>query len=228
VTPRHPLDNPARSALLGPHAALAERYGQALRYPADISPFGALPDEPGEASWRDAATLVGPGGILVLPVVDVTAPPDWQVLREFPSLQFTGEGVAAAADGEAAALGTDDVPEMLDLVARTQPGPFEPRTITLGGYLGIRREGRLVAMAGQRLRAPGWTEISAVCTDTAYRGQGLAARLVRAVQADIQARGETSFLHVMVQNTGAIALYAALGFRLRRPAMFRVTRAPAG
>jgi ribosomal protein S18 acetylase RimI-like enzyme len=193
-----------------------------------VSPFAALPDEPDEASWRDAAALIGPGGILVLPVVDVTAPPDWQVLQEFPSVQFTGEQVAAAADGEAVALGTADVPEMLDLVARTRPGPFEPRTIILGGYLGIRREGRLVAMAGQRLRPPGWAEISAVCTDAAYRGQGLAARLVRAVQADIQARGETSFLHATVQNTGAIALYEALGFRLRRPVMFRVARAPAG
>ena len=106
-----------------------------------------------------------------------------------------GSGLAVRADPEAVRLGPADVPEMLDLVARTEPGPFVPRTIALGTYLGIRRGGALVAMAGERMRPPGWGEISAVCTDPAHRGQGLAGRLVRAVGAVIRERGDVPFLH---------------------------------
>jgi predicted GNAT family acetyltransferase len=124
-------------------------------------------------------------------------------------------------------LGPADVPEMLDLVARTRPGPFLPRTIELGGYLGIRRDGALAAMAGERLRPPGWTEISAVCTDPAFRGNGLASRLTLAVAAAITARGEQPFLHAASDNAAALRLYASLGFRLRRPAKFVVAQAPA-
>jgi predicted GNAT family acetyltransferase len=117
---------------------------------------------------------------------------------------------------------------MLELVARTEPGPFLPRTIELGSYLGIRRRGALVAMAGERLHPPGWTEISAVCTDVAFRGQGLAGRLVRAVAAGIRARDETPFLHSVATNTTAIRLYEALGFRLRRQVTILLARVPGG
>jgi len=102
---------------------------------------------------------------------------------------------------------------MLDLVARAQPGPFRKRTIDLGRYLGIRTEdGRLVAMAGERLRMPGWTEVSAVCTDPEFRGKGLGARLTLAVAAGILARGELPFLHTVHDNDNAIRLYERLGF----------------
>jgi predicted GNAT family acetyltransferase len=123
-------------------------------------------------------------------------------------------------------LGAADVPEMLDLVARTRPGPFLPRTVELGTYLGIRRQGALVAMAGERLHPPGWTEISAVCTDPDHRGQGLAARLVLAVAAGIKDRGETPFLHTSAGNANAIRLYESLGFRLRRTTKFMTARVP--
>ena len=123
-------------------------------------------------------------------------------------------------------LGPGDVPDILRLVERTKPGPFLSRTIELGSYLGIRRGGELVAMAGERLRPPGWTEISAVCTDPQFRGQGLATRLTLAVSAAIQARGQTPFLHVMATNVTAIRLYESLGFRFRRAAPFVVARAP--
>ena len=95
-----------------------------------------------------------------------------------------------------------DVPEILDLVARTQPGPFRPRTIELGTYLGFRHDGALVAMAGERLHPAGWTEISAVCTDPAYRGRGLATRLVSAVGAGIAERGDRVLLHARPQPDG--------------------------
>lgn len=228
MTSRHPLDNPARASLLGPHASLAERRGTALRYLPDVSPFAALPDDPGEADWADLAGLAGPGGLVATAGVAVTPPAGWTPLRELAGVQLTGDHVAVVPDTEAVPLGPADVPEMLDLAARTQPGPFLPRTIEFGGYLGIRRDGHLVAMAGERLRPPGWTEISAVCTAEEFRGQGLAARLTLAVAAAIRARGDTPFLHATANNVTAIRLYESLGFQLRRDAIFVIARAPAG
>src|SRR5690606_24807739 len=129
-------------------------------------------------------------------------------------------------DDEAVELGRGDVPEMLDLVARAKPGPFLPRTYELGRYVGVRRDGRLVAMAGERLRPPGWTEISAVATDERYRGQGLASRLVLDVVHHVHERGDRALLHAAAGNTGAIRLYEGLGFRVRRPMAFGSVRTP--
>jgi ribosomal protein S18 acetylase RimI-like enzyme len=226
VTP-HPLDNPAWSALLGPQAHLALRRGNAARFAPDVSPFVALPDDPAEADWDDLAELMGPGGVAASAGVPMAPPPGWEVPMTFDGVQLTGADVAAVPDQDAIALGPSDVPDMLDLVKRTQPGPFLPRTIEFGGYLGIRRDGKLVAMAGERLRPPGWAEISAVCTDPAARGQGLATRLTLAVAAAIRQRDEIPFLHASADNTAAIRLYESLGFRHRRQATFVVARAPA-
>ncbi len=117
---------------------------------------------------------------------------------------------------------------MLELVARTRPGPFARRTVELGGYVGIRRAGRLVAMAGERMRPTGWAEISAVATDPDHRRQGLGELLVRAVATGIAARGEVPMLHASADNTGAIRLYEAMGFTVRRRARFLGVRAPGG
>ncbi|GAA2429319.1 GNAT family N-acetyltransferase [Streptomyces glaucus] len=222
----HVLDHPARAALTGPHARFAERRGRVLRYPVDVTPWLALPDEPDAGDWADLAALAGPGAEVPLLGFTGDVPAGWQVTWRIGGVQMVDEGLAAAPDPEAVRLGPADVPEMLDLVARTRPGPFLPRTIELGTYLGIRRGGALVAMAGERLRPPGWTEISAVCTDPAFRGRGLAARLIAAVAHGIRARGETPFLHTGADNTPAIRLYEALGFRLRRTTAFLTVRAP--
>ena len=106
--------------------------------------------------------------------------------------------------------------EMDALVRQTNPGPFLRRTVELGDYYGVRRDGQLIAMAGERLHAPGWTEISAVCTAPGHRGQGIATRLIRALTAGIERRSERAFLHTGPSNTTAIALYEELGFRVRR------------
>jgi ribosomal protein S18 acetylase RimI-like enzyme len=222
----HPLDNPALAALLGPQAHLAERCGAVARFAADVSPFVGLPDEPGPADWADLATLTGPGGVAATAGVPADPPPGWRVLMNLAGVQLTGEHVVPAPDAEAVPLGAADVPEMLELTARTRPGPFLTRTIEFGGYLGIRRGGALVAMAGERLRPPGWSEISAVCTDPAFRGEGLATRLTLAVANAITARGEKPFLHAAAENVTAIRLYESLGFRLRRAATFVVARPP--
>ncbi len=223
---RHPLDHPVRSSLTGPHARFAERRGNVLRYPADVSPFLALPDQPDAADWADAAALAGPGALVALAGVRVPVPDGWQVTLIGEGVQMVEIEVEAAADGEAVRLGPGDVPEMLELAGRTKPGPFLPGTVELGSYLGIRRGGALVAMAGERMHPPGWTEISAVCTDDAWRGLGFASRLVRALVAGIRARGETAFLHAVADNP-AIGLYEALGFRLRRGTVFTAARVPA-
>ena len=141
-----------------------------------------------------------------------------------PGVQMVGDAVTGRPDPEAVRLGPGDVPAMLDLVARTRPGPLGRRTIEMGTYLGLVSDGALVAMAGERLHPPGYTEISAVCTDAAHRGRGLATRLVLAVAAGIRARGEVPFLHTGADNTGAIRLYEQLGFRLRaRPDFVALT-----
>ncbi|GAA3389649.1 GNAT family N-acetyltransferase [Cryptosporangium minutisporangium] len=224
----HPLDNPAWASLTGPHRAFALVHGRAARYQPDVSPFGVLGDDPDAQAWADLATLIGPDTGIALAGVEAT-PPDgagFTVEWALPGVQMIDGGVDAATEPDAVRLTAADVPEMMDLVARTKPGPFEPRTIELGTYLGIRRRGALIAMAGERMHPPGHTEISAVCTDPAYRGHGLAARLVRAVVANIRARGEVPFLHAAATNTGAIALYEKLGFVLRKHTKFSAVRTP--
>ncbi|MGW2553922.1 GNAT family N-acetyltransferase [Streptomyces sp. NPDC001635] len=225
--PSHPLDNSIHSALSGPHAHFAQRRGNALRYPVDMSPFTALPDRPDEADWTDLAALTGPGTRVVLSGPAVQPPDGWEVRALVPLLQFVDDGIAAAPDEEAVRLRRTDVPEMLALARRTEPGPFLPRTIEMGTYLGIRHGGRLVAMAGERLHVPGWTEISGVCTDAGWRGRGLGTRLLLAVAAGIRERSETPFLHVLSSNENAVRLYESLGFRLRLRTANLVLTSPA-
>ncbi len=209
------LDNPVCSSLGG--------RGLAVRFPADVAPFAGVVDPGSARAWAELGALVSPGEVVVL--VGVSAvPASWEVVVDVPGVQMDGSAVLGAVDAEAVVLGAADVPEMMDLVRRTEPGPFLPRTTSLGRYVGIRRGGALVAMAGERMRPPGWTEISAVCTDPAYRGQGLARRLVDDVAAGIRARGEVPFLHTAAANVNAIRLYEAMGFVLRRTVTFKVSR----
>lgn len=192
------------------------------------SPRGShSPTSRNARDWADLAALAGPGGPVALAALQAPPPPDWEIVFRGAGVQLVDAAVDAASDPEAVPLGPLDVPEMLDLVARTRPGPFLPRTVELGTYLGIRRGGVLVAMAGERLHPPGWTEISGVCTDESVRGQGLASRLVLAVAHGIRERGETPFLHASASNTGAIRLYESLGFRLRRRTEFLSALVPA-
>lgn len=169
----HPLDHPSLSALHGPHAHFAERRGRVVRYPADVSPWTAMPDEPDARDWADAAALAGPGAFVMFMGAAQAPPADWEDGFEIEGVQLTGEGLRTEAYPEAVRLGAADVPEMLDLVERTRPGPFLPRTVEMGTYLGVRRGGELVAMAGERVHPAALTEISAVCTDPVVRGQGL-------------------------------------------------------
>lgn len=222
----HILDNVVWAALSGPQSAIAEVIGDARRFPPEISLFGAVLDQDNPQCWRDLKKLIGPGGNVVLTGKELRVPKNWEELGGGMGKQMTGEAVFGQVDDEAIELGCDDVPEMLELISRTEPGPFLPRTVELGGYVGFRVGGNLVAMAGRRIHAPGWVEISAVCTDPDYQGKGLAGRLVMAVAAGIRADGAVPFLHVSESNENAIRLYEKLGFRIRTRGTFKVVKAP--
>jgi ribosomal protein S18 acetylase RimI-like enzyme len=223
----HALDNSVWTALSGPQTNIAEVYGRARRFPGEISPFAAIADQHDGQCWNDLAHLVGAGGTVVLTGREIHVPESWEDLGGGFGKQMIGEYVFGKKDDEAIALGLEDVPEMLELISRTEPGPFLQRTFELGGYLGFRINGELIAMAGRRIHPPGWIEISAVCTDSAYRGKGLARRLVNAVVAGIRAEGEIPFLHVSETNENAIRLYEKMGFTFRMRSGFHVLRAPA-
>lgn len=217
---RHPLDQVIWRALNGVHAPLAQGDGRARRYPAAIAPFAATIDlEP--LSFRSLLTLIGPADdrIALFTPIEIQPPPQFSVFRRDLVDQMVLLNATACGrpiDTLAVELGVADVPEMLALASVTQPGPFSVRTIELGTYLGVRRHDGLVAMAGERMRLDGFTEISAVCVDAAHRGQGFAGDLVRSLVASIVARAEKPFLHVFNSNHRAIALYRKLGFALRR------------
>lgn len=224
-TPTRVLDNAALASLNGPHARFAERRGEIARYLPDVSVWTGIPQQPTAADWADVIALLGSGAFLGVSAAAIL-PDGWTTVESAGGVQLTGEAIEGEPDTEAIELTPDDVPEMTALVERTKPGPFLPRTIELGRYIGIRREGRLVAMAGERLHPPGWTEISAVCTDADFRGQGLGRRLVLAVAHGIRERGETPLMHAAATNTGAISLYQHLGFRLRDQGAPRFVQTP--
>lgn len=211
------LDNAVWHSLHGPHRrfAVADPDGRAVRFDAEVSVFSALPDEPSPADWAALARLTEPGTTCALFGVVPDPPAGWTVARRFSCGQYLAGPGPGVPDDAVEELTGADVPEMAALVAATEPGPFRPRTIELGTYLGIRHEGRLVAMAGERLRLDGHTEISAVCTDAAHRRQGLSARLCGELLHRIGRRGHTAFLHVEDEKPGAIALYEQLGFTRR-------------
>ncbi|HTQ69804.1 MAG TPA: GNAT family N-acetyltransferase [Solirubrobacteraceae bacterium] len=222
VTGEAQLDNPIYSALHGPHARFARVHGRVCRYREDVAPFLALPSTMSTEDWRDAAVLVAPGTYAAVRHTGLELPGDWQAVMTLELVQMICEQTIGAECPDAITLGDEDVPEMLELVARTEPGPFLPRTIELGDYLGIRKDGKLIAMAGERMRVDGWTEISAVCTSPEHRGRGLATALMRALAATIEGRSEGIFLHALSSNTGAIRLYEQLGFRVRETATLTV------
>ncbi|MHB1711542.1 MAG: GNAT family N-acetyltransferase [Acidimicrobiales bacterium] len=214
----------------------------AARFDPDIAPFGAMAPQPvTDGTWADLARLVGRRGTVSLTGDPPTPPRGWTVIATFAGVQMVGNGVHASRDDiqlvartpdslpvSPVRLGTADVSEMLALVERTQPGPFLDRTIEFGCYLGIRdRTGhRLVAMAGERMRPPGYVEVSAVTTESGYRRMGFARQLVTAVAGGIVQSGNIPFLHASATNIGAIRLYRSLGFTFRREVEFLLLEAP--
>jgi ribosomal protein S18 acetylase RimI-like enzyme len=214
------LDNPVLASLRGVHRSLALVDGRVARYPGDVCPFMAVPDNVRPEEWEQLAALAGDDPVvLVNPPASV--PKSWTLVNGLSALQMLGpeadHAAAVATPGWAVeTLRREDAADMLELAVATQPGPFAARTGELGVYLGVRDRGKLIAMAGERLRPEGWSEISAVCTAPDYRGRGLARTLMEQLAAGIRQRGQRPFLHVMASNTGAIRLYEAMGYATRR------------
>ena len=209
------LDNPIWSALSTEHRLLARSHGLARRYPPDVSPLAAFL-HPTQDAFADLQRLVSPGEHVAL---FTASPPDvpggWQIDRSRRIDQMICESSLDFPPLAPLRLGTTDVPEMLDLTAATEPGPFLPQTIQMGNYFGIRAsDGRLVAMAGERLQSTAFAEISAVCTLPEFRGRGYARALVTFIAAQILAAGKTPFLHVKSENEAKV-VYEKIGFRLR-------------
>jgi ribosomal protein S18 acetylase RimI-like enzyme len=210
------LDNAVWHALTTRQQGFAEVTGAARRYHPDVSVFAAM-EEPDDDAWRDLAELVGPGGFAVLFRAELPRPPGgWTRAGEGLGHQMVLGELASVDAPDARRLGADDTGEMLALVELTRPGPFCVRTLELGTYYGVFDGSALVAMAGERLSLPGYTEISAVCTHPDHRGRGLAAGLTALVARGIEARGDQAFLHHAAENEPARRIYESLGFEFRR------------
>ena len=213
----HLLDRPvwgSLSSFLEPHGlggALARRFKR------DVNLFASARDDSPESlvaladlSWPDEH-------VYVLQVPPIPVPPGCVAVKEARGVQMlaTRSLLDEGPFDDVQALGDADASEMLALARLTEPGPFLERTHTMGRFAGVRIEGRLAAMAGERMRVPGYTEVSGVCTHPDFRGRGLARRLSMAIAAGIEARGECPFLHAWRRNQVAIALYESLGFAAR-------------
>lgn len=214
-----PLDHPQWAALTTAHVEFARRNGRALAYPSDVTPMSGLEDPADPQAWSDLAAMLGEGEKTILmfarpPVLPQVVKP---LIRRF-ILQMTGPDGSPDLPEPPEGLGRLDLadgPDMVELAALTEPGPMGRRTVTMGRWWGMRRAGRLVAMAGQRMHLDGLVEVSGVCTHPDVRGEGLARKLIIQVMHDIADRGERSFLHLKTENAAALGLYQSLGFKVR-------------
>lgn len=211
----HPLDNPAWTALHGPQAGLARGAGAALRYDSDHAIFAALRDHGADSLAALGRLVAETGPAIVIEREPLPPVPGARVDRRRDGVQMIADRLAPTRPGAFLELGETDAAEMLALATLTEPGPFFARTHRLGGFIGVRDGGRLIAMAGERMKPAGFAEVSGVCTHPDFRGRGLAGMLMGIVAARIAARREVPFLHAYADNRGAIALYETLGFRLR-------------
>jgi ribosomal protein S18 acetylase RimI-like enzyme len=213
----HPLDYPIWTALTTRQSTLAEGGALARRFPPDIAPFAALKDHSPECFAALHALLPDGETRAAFFTPEPPSPPDdFEVVMATTGEQMTGTPTAVASSVPLVTLGPDDVPAMIELVDLTKPGPFSQRTHTLGTFLGIKIDGRLVAMTGERMKPALYTEMTAVCVHPDYRGRGYAQMLLSAVARQIVARGEIPFLHVFSNNDSAIALYRRQGMEIRR------------
>ena len=213
----HPLDRPIWSALTTRQRALAEGDGLVRRYPVAITPFADMMDMSAKG-FAALGALMSDREIAVLFTPEaVDAPAMFRILLAKTGEQMIGTpSESSSPDAEIETLGPADVPAMMALTELTRPGPFNARTHELGTFLGIRVDGELVAMAGERLRPGNYTEMTAICVHPCHRGRGYAQALMAAISRQIVARGEIPFLHVLSDNDSAIALYRRQGMEIRR------------
>jgi ribosomal protein S18 acetylase RimI-like enzyme len=224
------LDNPIWRSLTTTHAQFAETCNAARKFVREVSMLAGFP-EPAVENYNSLAAMMREGERVGLFLQQPADPPAaWVVARSVPLLQMVCENRCAtptairAEHPDFIRLRKADVPEMLALTKLTNPGPFAVRTLELGDYFGIRVAGTLAAMAGERLRLPGYTEISAVCTHPDHLGHGYASVLMSNLMERIHSRGERPILHVLPENARAIQVYERLGFAKRTTLQLVVLR----
>ncbi|CAN5233109.1 GNAT family N-acetyltransferase [soil metagenome] len=212
-----PLDRPVWNALTTRQSNFAIGDGRAVRMAAEFGPFGAAADGSAENLTALAALIPENGELWLVEAEPVGTPPDTVVRKQALLVQMVAATITpASGDLDITMLTNADGPEMHALAVLTAPGPSHASTHELGRFVGIRVDGRLVAMAGERMRLAGHIEVSGVCTHPDFRGRGYAAILMRHVAMRIITEGDFPFLHSYASNTGAIMLYEKLGFKVRR------------
>jgi ribosomal protein S18 acetylase RimI-like enzyme len=223
----HLLDRPIWSALTTRQQSLAEVDGPARRYPLDIAPFADMVDM-STKSFASLRALMQPEDIAVLFTPEpVNVPNGLELVFAKTGEQMIGTPAGAPnSTADIVRLDASDVPAMAELVALTNPGPFAARTHTLGTFLGIKIEGRLAAMIGERMKPGTYTEMTAICVHPDFRGRGYAQVLMAAIARQIVSRGEIPFLHVYSDNAPAIALYRRQGMTIRRTMHVTVVKRP--
>jgi predicted GNAT family acetyltransferase len=223
----HPLDRPVWSALTSRQAALAQGDARALRFDPAHALFGAAADASAESQAALGALNTSAHGVGLVEAGDMPLPPGCTVRAQAACVQMTASALTAGGrDIAFEPLGEADAADMLALATLTVPGPFFEKTHRLGDFIGVKLDGRLIAIAGERMRPTGFTEVSGVCTHPDHRGRGYAGALMRVVTQRILERGEQAFLHAYAANTATIALYETLGFSVRAPVTYTVLNGP--
>lgn len=223
MSPAHPLDRPVWSTLTSRQGDLALGDARALRFDPAWALFGAAADASPESQAALAAMNLSPNGMGLVEAGNMPLPPGARVRSTAACVQMTASALTAGGrDIAFEPLGETDAADMLALATLTVPGPFFEKTHQLGDFIGVKRDGRLIAMAGERMRPTGFTEVSGVCTHPDHRGHGYASALMRGVTQRILERGEQAFLHAYAANTATIALYETLGFTVRTPVTYTV------
>jgi GNAT superfamily N-acetyltransferase len=219
--------NPIWHALRSKHRRFARSHGNACRYPADVAPFAAVAELTANTS-RQLHALLAPGESIWVIGDDWAGIPLLHIEETLPCVQMLQRAAAStlAPKVELLRLSTADVADMLALTDVAFPGFFRARTLEMGAYYGVRIEGELVAMGGERILLDGCPEISGVCTHPRHRGKGFAADIIGQLTSDHRRAGFISWLHVGAANTRAVALYRWLGFEVVRNLTFnRIVRA---
>ncbi len=150
----HQLDRPIWSCLNGAQSNLARGGVAAVRIDPGFGPFAAARDAGGETQSALHALLQPAETVWLVEIAAWPAPPGTQVVREARLAQLVASEPSAksAEDLGIVALSEIDAPQMRDLAEATQPGPWSDRTHRYGQFFGIKRDGHLIAMAGERMR----------------------------------------------------------------------------
>lgn len=210
----HPLDNPIWTALNSGATAHAHGTAEVRFVDRSMGFFAGLPAYGATELEQLYAAMEGGMRVILFTPGVLDLDDRWAVHNDHEMLQLVCEGDCPRPSEKEGIrpLAATDVEEMLALTKLTKPGPFLEKTIAFGSYFGYFSQGRLLSMAGSRLSAGPYTEVSAVCTHPDVLGQGIAKQVLPYVLHSIQARGQQPYLHLYPENEPAYRLYRSLGF----------------